>query len=319
MNLAIHRLRMLQALARYGTITGAAAALHYTASGVSQQLALLEKEVGAPLFERVGRRIRFTELGRILGKHAEDILAAEERAKAALEQARGALTAQLRIGVFATAAVGLLPRILDDLALTYPAIEVTTTETDPEEAPVAVRNGELDLGFTIDYMDAPMPWDAGQFRTVVAVERFHMAAPRADFPVGEAVRLADLANLQWVIAGPKSRFGRAVRAACHREGFEPRVAHQIEEQATAMAMVGSRLGITLVSDLAVPLRPDGVDIIALSENLSRKVVLISRATAPHRPALEAFIESARTASAQLGLAVHGPESAAAPSDSHFGP
>ncbi|MQA09909.1 MAG: LysR family transcriptional regulator [Pseudonocardiaceae bacterium] len=314
MNLAIHRLRMLQALARYGTITEAAAALHYTASGVSQQLALLEKEVGAPLFERVGRRIRFTELGRILGAHAEDILAAEERAKAAVEQARGTLAARLNIGVFATAAVGLLPRILDDLALTYPAIEVTTRETDPEEALVAVRNGELDLGFTIDYEDAPMPWDPGQYRTVVAEERFHLAAPRADFPVGDAVSVRDLANRQWVIAGPKTRFGRAIRAACRREGFEPRVTHQIDEQATAMALVGARLGVTLVSDLAVPMRPDEVDIIALTETLVRKVVLIARATAPHRPALEAFIQSARTASAQLGLAVHGPESATVSTD-----
>lgn len=310
MNLAIHRLRMLQAVARYGTITEAAAALHYTASGVSQQLALLEKEVGAPLFERVGRRIRFTELGRILCSHAEDILAAEERAKAALEQARGTVAAQLKIGVFATAAVGLLPRILDDLTLTYPAIEVTTRETDPEEALVAVRNGELDLGFAIDYEDAPMPWDPGQYRTVVAVEHFHLAAPRADFPVGDAVSLADLAARQWVIAGSKTRFGRAVRAACRRSGFDLRVAHQIDEQATAMAMVGARLGVTLVSDLAVPLRPEGVDIIALSETLERKVVIIARATAPHRPALEAFIQSARTASAQLGLSALGPEAPA---------
>ena len=87
MELSVHRLRMLRELHRTGTITAAAAALHYTASAVSQQLAQLERDVGAKLFERLGRRVQLTELGMLLTEHAEEILGAVERATVEGEQA----------------------------------------------------------------------------------------------------------------------------------------------------------------------------------------------------------------------------------------
>lgn len=130
-------------------------------SAVSQQLAQLERDVGAKLFERFGRRVQLTELGLLLTEHAEEILGSVERATLALEEAQETVSVRLMAGVWASVASGLLPHALAALAGDHPGIEVRTRELAPEDTADAVRDGELDLSFVIDYSDAPMPWDAG--------------------------------------------------------------------------------------------------------------------------------------------------------------
>ncbi|WP_026361491.1 LysR family transcriptional regulator [Amycolatopsis nigrescens] len=300
MELSLTRLRMLRELQRRGTVTAAAAALHYTPSAVSQQLAQLERDVGARLFERLGRRVQMTELGLLLTEHAEEILGAVERATMALEEAQDSITVRLTAGVWASVASGLLPSALTLLAEQHPGIQVKTVELAPEATAEAVRDGTLDFSFVIDYSDAPMPWDVSLERSVIAVERLHAAVPRGTVPSG-SVSLLELAEHPWILSSPKSHLGRAVRVACHRHGFEPKVNHEVGEQATAMAMVGAGLGITLVSDLGLILRPPGVDVVALSTPVMRTVSIACRTTALRRPALQLVIAAVRTAAAELGL------------------
>lgn len=301
MELPLNRLRMLREVARRGTVTGAAAGLSYTPSAISQQLAALERDTGAALFERVGRGLRLTEVGRVLATHAEDILAAEERAVVAVERAREALVAELRVGVLATVAVALLPPMLARIHADHPGVRVITRETDPEDAVVAVRQGDLDLAFVVDYPDAPMPWESGVDVEPVGDERLHLAAPSRQFPPDTPVGLVELAERSWIISGPDRHYGRAVRAACQREGFEPTVSHQVDEHATAMAMVAAGLGVTLVPDLGLALRPAGVDVVSLSRTVRRRVVLAHRTTTIDRPAVRLFLDTAREAARDLGL------------------
>jgi DNA-binding transcriptional LysR family regulator len=293
---------MLRELTRRGTVTEAAAALHYTVSAVSQQLALLEKEVGAPLFERVGRRVRLTELGWTLAGYAEEILGVEERAKIALEQAQEDLAGRIDVGVFATVAAGLVPEVVAELSERYPALAVATREVDPDRSPMAVHNGDVDVGFVIDYADAPMAPSGGVRLVTVGVERLHVAARSGVFPAGRTVQLAELAGAAWILSSSASHFGRAVRVACRRAGFEPRVMHEVDEQATAMAMVARDLGITLVSDLGLAFRPPGVDVLPLDETLSRSVATVFRESAMRRPALQVFLRATQAAATRLDLA-----------------
>ncbi|GAA1025163.1 MULTISPECIES: LysR family transcriptional regulator [Amycolatopsis] len=301
MELSLHRLRMLRELHRRGTVTAAAAALHYTASAVSQQLAQLERDVGAKLFERLGRRVQLTELGILLTEHAEEILGSVERATLALEEAQGSMSARLTAGVWASVASGLLPTALTSLAADYPGIQVRTKELAPEATADAVRDGTLDLSFVIDYSDAPMEWSDGLERAVVAVERLHAAVPAGALP-SATVPLDALAEHPWILASPKSHFGRAIRIACQRHGFQPKINHEVEEQSTAMAMVGAGLGVTLVSDLGLRLlRPPGIDVVALAPPLLRTVSIAYRRTEIRRPALHLVVAAVQDAAAELGL------------------
>jgi|SRR5699024_7921447 len=301
MELSLRRLRMLRELHRRGTITAAAAVLHYSPSAVSQQLAQLEREVGVQLIERLGRRVRLTDLGLLLNEHAEDILASVERATVALERAQDGVSARLEGGVWASVASGLLPPALAALAVNHPGIEVRTSELAPEDTAEAVRDGTLDFSFIIDYSDYAVPRDPALERREVAVERLHAAVPAGVIPAA-TVSLADLAEHPWILSGPRSHFGRAVRIACRNNGFEPRINHEVEEQATALAMVASGLGVSLVSDLALTLLPAGVDIIAVREPVMRTVSIVHRAATTPRQSLELVIDAVRTVAAQKGLA-----------------
>lgn len=305
MELSLRRLRMLRELQRRGTVTGVAASLHYSPSAVSQQLAQLEREVGASLFERLGRRIRLTELGAVLAEHAEDILGAVEDAEMALEQAQGGVTSRLRVGVWASVASGLLPTALTRLTEEHPGIEVRTVELPPEATASAVLDGSLDLSFVIEYSDYALPWDPGLVRDVIAVERLHAAVTSGATPESP-VSLAAFADHSWVLAGPTSHFGRAIRIACRRHGFEPRIVHQVEEQTTALAMVAGGLGVTLVSDLVLDSVPDGVDVVPLTEPVLRTVSIAHRSTAQTRRSLELVIDAVRASAAERGLAAGSP-------------
>jgi|SRR5690625_2754425 len=301
MELSLRRLRMLRELHRRGTVTAVASALHYSPSGVSQQLAQLEREVGAKLVERHGRRLQLTELGLLLSEHAEQILASVERASAALEQVQEGVSARLTAGVWASVASGLLPRALASLAQDHPGIELRTVELAPEEGAEAVREGALDLAFVIDYSDYRMPWDPGLAREVIAVERLHVAAPAGALTPG-TTSLQELAESPWILPGRRSHFGRAVRIACHRHGFTPTISHEVEEQSTALALVAGGLGVTLVSDLALMWVPAGVDVVALDEPVMRTVSVAYRESTPPRRSLALVIDAVRTAAAEQGLA-----------------
>jgi DNA-binding transcriptional LysR family regulator len=305
MELSLHRLRMLRELRRRGTVTAAAAALHYTASAVSQQLAQLERDVGVKLIERLGRRVQLTELGMLLTDHAEEILRSVERATTALEDAQDGVSARLTGGVWASVASGLLPFALSALAAEHPGIEVRTKELAPEDTAGAVRDGTLDFSFVIEYSDYPMPWDPVLTKVVIAVERMHAAVPEGSVPA-ESVQLLELAEHPWILAGPRSHFGHAVRLACQRAGFEPKIDHEVGEQATALAMVGAGLGVTLVSDLGLTLRPPGVDIVALTEPVMRTVSVAHRTSSGTRPSLQLVIEAVRAAAAAKGLGARAP-------------
>ncbi|WP_313815962.1 LysR family transcriptional regulator [Citricoccus sp.] len=302
MELSLRRLRMLRELHLRGTVTAVAAALHYSPSGVSQQLAQLERDVGARLVERHGRRLLLTDLGLVLAEHAEQILGSVDRATMALEQAQNGVMARLTAGVWASVASSLVPQALSSLAVRYPGIEVRTVELDPEQTAGAVKDGTLDFSFVIDYSVTPVTWDPQLTRTVIAVERLHAAVPTGMIP-SETVRLAQLADYPWILARESDHFGHAVRIACHQKGFDPRIVHTVAEQPTALAMAAGGLGVTLVSDLALELIPDGVDIIALEEPVMRTVSIAYRATPTRRPSLELVIDAIRTAAAEKGLAI----------------
>ncbi|MDQ6687336.1 MAG: LysR family transcriptional regulator, partial [Actinomycetota bacterium] len=272
MELNLTRLRMLREVAHRGSITAAARSLSYSPSGISQQIAALEHEVDAALLQRVGRGIRLTEVGRVLADHADIILDAESTALAAVESARDSFAERLKVGVFATIAAGLLPAVIAALQVNHPELEIETREVDPEDAIADIRLGHLDLAFLIDYPEASEPWPASLGVVQIGSEDFQVATPTGRLD-NDRPRLSDLADFDWIISGPETYYGRAVRTACARAGFEPRVKHQVNEQATALAMVAAGLGITLMSELGRTFVPDGVQTHPLRRGLRRHLLI----------------------------------------------
>src|SRR5437763_3382876 len=123
--LDVTRLRVLDALARRGSLTAAAEELHYSQPTVSHHLARLEAEAGAQLMQRVGRGIRLTQAGQLLADRAAEIIGRIDAADAELSAHVGLTAGRVRLAGFSSAVVSLVPQAVAALASTHPRLEVT--------------------------------------------------------------------------------------------------------------------------------------------------------------------------------------------------
>src|SRR6476469_7227324 len=140
----LHRLALLRDLRRLGTVTAVARAGHVTPTAVSQQLKKLEREAGAELVRRVGRRLELTDAGVVLCEAADDVEIALARVQATWDAWRGEVSGTVRLGVFPTAAQGLLPGLLDRLAV-HPDLTLEVVEADLHSDEYAGLTDRVDL------------------------------------------------------------------------------------------------------------------------------------------------------------------------------
>ena len=293
--LNLRHLRTLQEVAERGGVGAAAEALHFTPSAVSQQIAALQAELDVAVLERVGRGVRLTAAGEILLAHAAPLLAAERSARAAVADAYGSGTVRMRVGLFASVAVGLMPTLAADLTENAPHLRLWTREIDLEQARTDLVRSRLDAAFVLDYPEAAETWSPSLALADIGSDTFSVALPPGHHVDDEVVRLRDLADEHWILASNGTYVGRAVRSACRRAGFEPRVSHEVGEQSTALALVQAGLGVTLVSDFGRLSPPPGVQIRPLRERVSRRLLLAYAAVNAERPVLHELIAASRRA------------------------
>ncbi len=151
--LNVTRLKVLKEVAYRGSFSAAAEALSYTQSAVSQQIAALEAETGMALLERHPRGVTLTAAGQTLVGHAEGILARLEAAEEALAAIAGLRGGRLRMASFPTAGATLMPLAIATFRATYPDVELTLAEGEPEEIVPRLRAGELDLALLFEFGD----------------------------------------------------------------------------------------------------------------------------------------------------------------------
>src|SRR5260370_23265843 len=156
--LNVGRLRVLKEVAYRGSFSGAAEALSYSQSAVSQQIAALEAETGLTLVERHPRGVSLTAAGQALVRHAEGILARLEAAEAALSAIAGLRGGRLRMASFPTAGAALMPLAIATFRASYPDVDLTLAEGEPEQIVPRLRGGELDLALLFEFAGAaPLP------------------------------------------------------------------------------------------------------------------------------------------------------------------
>src|SRR5216117_2717765 len=129
--LDVTRLRVIEAVARYGSVTAAAKALHYSQPSVSHHLARLEQETGARLLQRVGRGIRLTPAGELLADRAAEILGRVDAAAAELSAHVGLHTGRVRLAGFTSVLSTLVPAAAAILRNGHPGLQLTLTDTHP--------------------------------------------------------------------------------------------------------------------------------------------------------------------------------------------
>lgn len=285
-------LRALVELARLGTMTAVAAELGYTPGAVSQQIARLESAVGVPLLLKVGRGVRLTDAGRVLADHGVTVLQAEDAALQAMRAALTSVTGRLTIGIFGSTAGAVLAPLVLTLRREHPAVDIRSAEVTVDETAAAVRRGQVDVAFGVDYSTAPIPRDPEVEFISLRTERFSLACSAA-LALPASISLADAAPLPWILTPAATQFGRAIRTACRAVGFEPDVVHQVTDTASSLALAEAGLGVTPVTPLMQRHARSTGRTVAITQDVYRHVVLIRHSTNRNRPVVEAVTAAAR--------------------------
>ncbi|WP_017587142.1 LysR family transcriptional regulator [Nocardiopsis ganjiahuensis] len=284
--LDLARLRALHAVHVHGSVSAAAKALGYTPSAVSQQVTKLERETGTVLLERRGRGVVLTEAAGMLVGTAARMLSIMETAEVALEEQRGRPSGRLTVAAFSTAARGLLPRALAELAGKYPDLDLRIVEEDPHATPHMVAQGTVDLAVVHDWDIAPMTVPDGVVRDVIGEDRCDVVLPR-DHPLAALPVLSreDVAGARWICQPPGTVCHDWLMRTLHSVRAEPDVAHFVAEYQTQLALVEVGLGIALVPCLGRGALPDTLVVKPLEPVPVRGVSALWRAGTSRRPAI----------------------------------
>ncbi|GAA3025524.1 LysR family transcriptional regulator [Kitasatospora albolonga] len=288
------RLRALHAVAVHGSVGGAAAALGFTPSAVSQQIAKLERETRTVLLEKQGRGVVLTDAARTLADTAREVLALVEQAEVTLERQRGRAVGRLLVASFATGARGVLPGALAALRRDCPDLEVRLLESDPYQAAELVARGEVDLALVQDWPTVPLPVQDGLSRLDLGEDPVDLLL-RAEHPLAAlaVVPVQRLLGQRWTSVPPGNICHDWLVRTMREAGEEPDVVYQVGEFETQIALIEAGLGLGLVPRLGRGPLPPGVVARPVVPEPARRVFVLWRTRTSRRPAVAAALAAVR--------------------------
>ncbi|MFE7044315.1 LysR family transcriptional regulator [Streptomyces atratus] len=284
----VKKLRILRTLRDRGTVTATAQALLMTPSAVSQQLSNLSGQLGVPLLEAQGRRVRLTDAAHLVLRHAEAVFAQLERADAELTGYLRGEAGEVRIAAFSTAVPALVvPAIRRLRAEERPGPDIRVREAEAAQAYELLAAGDVDLALSLaahaptarDPRFAVLPLLADPLDVALPADHRLAAAP--------ALRLADLSGDPWIFGG-SGPWSQITTAACEAAGFVPEQAHSASGWTAILAMVEAGMGVALIPRMASAERRSrgGVVMRALEADQPRRhVVAAVRQGAEQGPAV----------------------------------
>jgi DNA-binding transcriptional LysR family regulator len=205
-------LKYLDEVARLGSIRKAAARLNVASSAVNRQILALENELGAPIFERMPRRLRLTATGEVLIAHVRETLKNHQRVETHIEALKGLTRGEVTIATMNGLAAGPLPRFLNSILDAHPRVHVSLRVLPFDQMSNAILTGEADLA--LSYNPPPSPG----LRVVASHELFLGAVVSVKHPLTKRrpLRLADCIEFPLALADPSMTIRPAVELAFTR-------------------------------------------------------------------------------------------------------
>jgi DNA-binding transcriptional LysR family regulator len=295
--LAPRRLLVLREFVAQGTIAGAAEALAFTPSAVSQQLAQLQREAGVELFRRNGRRLELTDAGRMLAERAGGVLGELEELEAGLASLAGEVRGVGRVAAFQTATRALVMPALGRLAVAYPELRVELIELEAEESLPVLARGGVDVAIAEEYEHAPRPHLAELHRDYLEPDELVLTLPRAAAAGDGPVRLGSLRGMPWATARAGTNYADMFVRACRSAGgFEPDIHHRVNDIRMLLDLVAVSGVAALLPSLGRPEDDPRVAVRPLVEGpFTRALFVATRAADRARPSTAAVVDAIRVA------------------------
>jgi len=243
----LHQLRYFCAVAETGNFSRAAEQSHISQPSLSQQILKLEEELGARLFDRLGRSVRLTELGKTFLPRARAVLRELEAAKGDVAERKEFVGGPVTVGVIPTVGPYFLPRILTSFSLKFPQVRITVVE---EITPVLLDR--LRAG-TIDVAVLALPIRGHEFETSpLLTERLFAALPKKHrLAKRNALSLKDLRSEPFLLLRDGHCFRDTAVAACDRARLHPQIVFESGQFSSLLSMVGAGMGVSIVPEMAI--------------------------------------------------------------------
>ncbi|MFE6779726.1 LysR family transcriptional regulator [Streptomyces sp. NPDC057702] len=233
-----------------GSYSGAARSLGYTQPAITQQMKALERDVGTPLFTRVGRRMRLTEAGEALARHADVILDTIAEAQQQMDAITRLRAGRVRVCAFPSASATLVPEVVARLATGHPGVRVELLEGEPPESLGRLVRGECDitLAFTYPGLHEEVPDEVVEVR--LFEDQLTILLP-AGHPLARrrAVRLVDLAEERWIAGCLRCRAN--FLHECAEQGFAPDIAFTSDDNLVVQSLVAAGVGAAMMPALVL--------------------------------------------------------------------
>jgi LysR family transcriptional regulator, hydrogen peroxide-inducible genes activator len=267
----LHQLRYFCAIVDSGSFSRAARLTHVSQPSLSQQIRKLEDELGARLFDRLGRSVRLTELGQTFLPRARAVLRELEAARGDVDHQKDSLGGNIIIGVIPTVAPYLLPPHLASFARKFPQAHVTIIE---EITPVLL---ERLRAATIDLAIIALPIRGHEFETFpILTERLLAALPKHHrLARKNPLSLKDLRSEPFLLLRDGHCFRDTALAACDRARLHPQIVFESGQFSSLLSMVGVGMGVSIVPEMAID-KKSHCTYVRLSDDEALRTIAIAR-------------------------------------------
>jgi DNA-binding transcriptional LysR family regulator len=243
----LRQLEILQAIAETGSFTACGRKLHVSQSAISRQLALLEDELGEPLFLRVGRHVRMTPAAETLVQLGQRVFQDVRDTVGSITDRTRALRGTLRLAGGMTVCLYVFPPLLQHMKQVHPQLDIRVTVATASRGVEEIRAGRHDAGLLT------LPIEESDLVTVPVLREELLLVTRPSHRLAKRKRVApqDLAGEPFVLFEPGSATRRVIDSLFVTEKIDPIVVMDTENVEIIKAMVRIGLGISIVPYQAV--------------------------------------------------------------------
>lgn len=276
-----------------GSFTKAAEVLGYTQSGLTHMMNSLEKEVGFTLLERGRSGVRLTEEGERIAPAVREFLQANARLDSVIEQVASSRTEIIRVSAYASIAMHWLPGIIQRFREECPDVDVDIRMADHVDVPYELlAQGKMDAILV-------SPQDEGQYEWVHLADDPMFAVLPRDFDTQgmTAFPLAAFEERDFIM--PSQGFDKDIMRIFNRIGVKPHILPTWVDDPTVISMVSHGLGVSMMTELTVRGRTDGVKLLPVEPASSRELGLAVRSLDAASDGLRHFIDCTKRVVAEM--------------------
>jgi len=281
LNLHLQHLNYLRAVASTETLVQAAQALNVSQPALSQALAEIERRLGLPLFDRVGRRRKLNQDGRAAAEFASEMLGRAERFAAELQSRRAGAGGVLRVGTIDAGSLYILPEALRRFRVAAPGVDLRLSVGSSTELELAVIGHDLDLAFVIGDGRA----DDRLQREPLLKEQLFLYGP-------DGAKQPDEAD-DWVLYPAHSHTREEIDRELARRGISPRVRLESSNPQVLRQMVALGFGWSVLPRAVAEIGPEPLVAAGRQPMAHRQIVICRPARGAADPRVDRFLELAR--------------------------